>query len=402
MSTLTLDEVFNGTIFLLGAGASYELGCKVSTGMLQSLKEDIYNIKQDDPIYGDYRESFTELYNFLNACLAYQSHARNANSTSVSNNIYQSNVEDFILTLRKIINRDSILPLPLVGSWSDKLMLLQIRQKNIFHIFLDFIYKSLVHWLKHESDDKLNIFFKPIKEFIESTIEEDYKLRFFSLNYDLTLEHNFNRTGTHIVNTGFNKQEWNFNFMQNSSARIDLYKIHGSLDWYIDKEKEIIQYDIEHKAINESSDPSEIKPHIILGFENKLFSIDPFFTLIQELIVKLKDAKLIIVIGYSFFDNYLNNIIMQSIAKESSKKLLIVDPKWAKEGLRDFVNYVKYVQQNVPSMGLSNYGNIYEDRIEIYKGGKDGAGDFYKEFFANKAAKLIEKYSKLSEEENPF
>lgn len=41
--------------------------------------------------------------------------------------------------------------------------------------------------------------------------------------------------------------------------------------------------------------------------------------------VLLEEADFYIVIGYSFFDTYINNIILQGVNQDPDKKIIIVD-----------------------------------------------------------------------------
>lgn len=388
---MTLKEAFDNTVFLLGAGSSYEANCLVSKAMLNKLHQAIIDIPQDHAVYKDYKEAFIELYQFIRPSLSFQSDLRNIRSGG--SNLYSPNIEDYILILRKIINKDYVVPEPLVGSWSERLMRLEIKYHNIFEIYLNFIYEKVIEWVTPSDNYQAAIdLLTPFAELLKETNDEAYHINLFTLNYDLVFEKVFNKNSEFPVNTGFNSDGvWDEEWFDSEDAKINLSKIHGSLDWYLNEDDTccLANHEIAFNPLN----PEERKPHIILGFEYKLFSVDPFFTLLQKFIQKLKSSKLLVVIGYSFFDNYLNNIIIRHLNRNENARVLIVDPYWAsKEKPEDeFLKYLKLIQADTSNLNINNYTTLYSSRLEFYKnenGLMPGAKNFYKDFISNKCQKL--------------
>lgn len=404
---MTLKEAFDNTVFLLGAGASYEAGCLVSQRMLGNLHQSIIDIPQDHILYGEYKNAFLELYQFIRPSLSYQSELRNIKSGS-TDNLYTPNIEDYILIIRKIINKDYIIPEPLVGSWSERLMRLEIKNANLFEIYLNFIYEKVIEWITPTDDyAAAQLVLKPLVELLQSTNDEEYHINLFGLNYDLVFEKVFNKASEFPVNTGFNSDGiWSEDAFNTDEAKINYSKIHGSMDWFLSEDDTHALKD--HAIAFNPMNPEELKPHIILGFEYKLFSVDPFFTLLQQFIKKLKASKLLVVIGYSFFDNYLNNIIIRHLNSNENCRLLIVDPRWSgtEDPEGEFLRYLRQLQADTSNMSMNNYTTIYSSRIEFYKseiqGSKLGAKDFYSDFFANKCEKLIAFLNNINKEELEF
>lgn len=403
---MKLNELFDNTVFLLGAGASMEADCLMSSKMLDSLSKKINEIPADFKPYCEYKDGFKDLYKIVKSSLSYQAAYK---GISVDDELfYTPNIEDFILILRKILNKDYLIPEPLVGSWSEKLLILELKysQKgNIFQSFLDFIYYCVIKWLTPASYDKANELLEPVKKLLEETTDEEYYINFFTLNYDLVFEKVFNSSDSRPLNNGFSNNIWDATSFDIQNAKINLFKIHGSLDWY-KKEDETLSMPDHNTAFNDL-DPTEISPHLILGYENKLFSVDPFFSLLQEFIKKLDKAKLVVIIGYSFFDAYLNNILIKFLNSTDSKKLLIVDPKFSKieNGNEAFTNYLKLIQSDASTLNIDNYKTLPSSKITFYQADKDeiwGAKKFYSDFFSNKCQKLQEIYSELAKEDEPF
>jgi hypothetical protein len=108
---MNLDQVFKKVVFLLGAGASKDADCKLSSEMLISLKEAINNLTPSDKDFIDNKEDFNEIYSFILASLKYQSTLKDS---SISSNAYV-NIEDFVMVLRQLIDKEFVIPYPLIG-----------------------------------------------------------------------------------------------------------------------------------------------------------------------------------------------------------------------------------------------------------------------------------------------
>jgi hypothetical protein len=74
----------------------------------------------------------------------------------------------------------------------------------------------------------------------------------------------------------------------------------------------------------ENIDPNH-DPYIIFGYGAKTFSVEPFFSLIHNFRTLLKERSYIFTIGYSFFDPYINNLLLEAL-NHGGKKLIIVNP----------------------------------------------------------------------------
>jgi hypothetical protein len=356
-------------------------------------------------LYKDYKNAFIELYQFIRPSLSFQSDLRNIRSGGAD--LYSPNIEDYILIIRKIINKDYIIPEPLVGSWSERLMRLEIKYNNIFETYLNFIYEKVIEWISPTDDYKAaGELLAPFKTLLKETNDEDYHINIFTLNYDLVFEKVFNKDSEFPVNTGFNSDGlWDAKWFDSEAAKINLSKIHGSLDWYLNEDDTycLTNHEVAFYPLN----PEVRKPHIILGFEYKLFSVDPFFTLLQQFIQKLKASKLLVVIGYSFFDNYLNNIIIRHLNSIENGRVLIVDPYWASKDNPDeaFLKYLRQIQADTSNMNMNNYTTLYSSRLEFYKnvnGFVPGAKNFYADFIGNKCSKLINFHNQISNESLEF
>lgn len=316
-------NIFHDILMFTGAGFSKPAGCKLSGEMLKDL-ENKSNDEKDDTFITTEKKAIK----FLLACLEYQARWRFLESNEKY--FYTPNIEEFAVLLRRIKNRDNYLPYPVTGNWSDKIMLLEQEYKNgpqehegdlyssIERKIIDKCYKE---WL----DENLSLkYLFPLKNLLMDKLSDtDLKLEIFTLNNDLVMEQAFKEENT--LYTGFVSNKWvgfdkaDIDANTYTASRINYYKLHGSLDWY-----RLIDGSVINKKENENI---EIGPLIIFGHGSKVYTIEPFFSLLESFKEKLKEKKYYIVIGYSFFDPHINNLIFNALMNDDEKILLIVNPK---------------------------------------------------------------------------
>ena len=392
---MTLNNAFNKVVFLIGAGASVEAGCLMSAEMLNSLFEEINNLLISDEYYR-YKDDFREIYNFILASLNYQAILQDPKCR----NNYQCNIEDFVMILRQLIDKEFIIPSPLVGNWNEKILKWQIKYSDvdIFEQFKHYITFLLVnHWTKFDPN-KADGIIQPIRDIVSKS--EQIKINIFSLNYDLIFEDKLNTSHEKLLDNGFSEKEianvkrkcWVEDFNDdNSPAKINLYKLHGSLDWEYDE-------DIEDIIIKENVYDNQ-EPLIIFGSYSKMLSFDPFLYMLSKFRDLLHEATILFVIGYSFHDKYINNMIIQQLSINTidsySKKLIIIDP-YNSQTQAQFSDKLKLIQRNKSINDIINFSQLSPDRIKILK---ITANEFFKNYFSNDA-KLIK--DELSEIESDF
>lgn len=144
-------------------------------------------------------------------------------------------------------------------------------------------------------------------------------MRVFSLNYDLCFEKAKPTDYEYPLELGFDEgREWKwekFEAHESPDVGIYLYKLHGSIDWKRDSKNTLKTLD------NISSEPD-----LIFGTIDKLQSVDPYLFYIYEFRKFTLACRLIIVVGYSFSDEYINRLLRQALDKNLDRKLLCVGP----------------------------------------------------------------------------
>lgn len=379
-----LKNLFEKTVFLFGAGFSKYPGCFLSTDMLQSLQTNIKDISIDDNENYKNKECYSEIFNFILASLRYQNTIKYIGSDETD----YVNIEDFVMVLRQLIDKEFIIPYPLIGNWNDKITKWEIVDEEIFEKFKKFIISLLLSVWTDFSISKAQNQLGPIREILNS--HENFKINFYSLNYDLILERVFNSNTTRLLDNGFSERKidnnrvliWSKDYNNpNSTTKINLFKLHGSLDWEYDRGSEEII--INHDYIL-SRDPL-----LIFGSYSKMLSFDPFLYMLSKFRDSLEEATIFVVIGYSFHDKYINNLLIQQLnqntVNDAPKRMLIIDPSNKNITNSMFVERLKGIQDNKSIADIINFKQISPERIRLIP---MDASQFIKSYFDNDAKLL--------------
>lgn len=389
---MSIKDLFRKSVFLLGAGASVDAGCMTSRGMLSDLLLRI-NSLADEKL----KNVYAEIYSFLFATLKYKFSLEKQDEL-VARVI---NIEDFFMLLRQLMDKEAIVPDPFVGTWNNKILKWEFYNPNIFIEFRDFIIKNLrEYWTKSE-DIKSKDLLEPLKELTTNTSIDS--LDFFTLNYDLVFETLF-KSGEELE-IGFSSKVWRACFenyacpsggVSMPPAKLKYYKLHGSLDWWYDSDDE------EVRLVDDVS--KNTAPFIVFGTNDKVISVEPFLYLLGKFRERLSIADLYIVIGYSFSDQHINNLLLQQLKSNTIKKLMVIDSEYktetdVAENRKRLLEYIEDIQIKKSSGDFKNIIKISEEKIDIVP---LTAKEFYKEYFSNSAKKLQEYYESMVKSEQVF
>jgi hypothetical protein len=393
---MTLKEVFKKVVFLVGAGASKDAGCKLSKDMLESLKKEINGMPASEKNFAKYKNDFDEIYHFILASLHYQSTMRGLDP--------YVNIEDFVMVLRQLIDKEFVIPYPLIGNWNDKILKWELKNGDVFDQFKTYITLLLVSSWTRFDIDKAKEMLLPMREMLSHS--DNFKLNVFSLNYDLIFESVFNSPESKILDNGFSEKViseketriryWTEDFNdENSNTKINLFKLHGSIDWEQDQESEEV-------LIKDNIDDNR-EPLIIFGSFSKMLSFDPFLFVLSNFRTLLKEATIFVVIGYSFHDKYINNLLIQQLSQNTEedipKKLLIVDPCLKGINEAQFAEELKLIQDSKSISDIINFRQISPDRIKLIP---KTASAFYSEYFENNAEILKKELEETEKGDNLF
>ena len=286
-------------IFLLGAGASVEAGLPTASELFDRLSNDVNNSEWKNLLIELKKTSGNKFEDAISAL------------DFVSNQNF-SNLE---LNLLKIItnNQFDITKERLVDIYKliDYIKRLWINQKFI---------------IKNPENVK---YLFPLIEYCN-----ECKSDIFTLNYDNTIEI-ASKTLDIKYSTGFgNPNELGVEFFSTENFikkdhQFNLYKMHGSVGWFISKFSPDNLYNNVYKPLkyNENDFEEKIsKPAIILGSKNKLTSEGMYLDLLSIFRRELINATNIYIIGYSFTDSHINKYIQEVWSNYPKKNVIIVDP----------------------------------------------------------------------------
>lgn len=289
----------NKDIFLLGAGASVEAGLPNASQLFDCLSNDINNLS--------WKKLLIEL-------------------KKASNNKF----EDAISALEFISNQN----------FSNlELNLLKIITNNQFDITKDRlvnIYKLIDYIKRFWINQKFIIKNPENVKYLFPLIEycKENKSNIFTLNYDNTIEM-ASETLNVKYSTGFgypNELKTEFfstEIFSKKDHKFNLYKMHGSVGWFISKFSPDNLYNNVYKPLiynNNDFEEKISKPAIILGSKNKLTTEGMYLDLLSIFRDELKKATNIYIIGYSFTDSHINKCIQEAWCNYTPKNIIIVEP----------------------------------------------------------------------------
>lgn len=178
--------------------------------------------------------------------------------------------------------------------------------------------KTLV-WL---DDDLFVSRFDPM---IRSSIKDQIIIA--TLNYDNGIELAAKKLGI-PVDTGLGQWLTERNLGSRKSNSVSLLKLHGSIDWTMEpvpeKRGEILPHDTIRFVTPEELEKSLYPPALIFGGKNKLTVRGPFLDLLLDFRSSLFKSNRLIVIGYSFGDDHVNEYITQWFTEDESRKIVLV------------------------------------------------------------------------------
>jgi hypothetical protein len=308
--------------FLVGAGLVYDAGLPLSNDLTMKfrnhLREQVEINAKDNT-----NALLLQVYRFLVGGIRYQQGVLNRDPDG------PVNIEQLATAALRLKSRlDSPLA-PYVSGWNQKLVELESKKEGILSDFLEAIYSRLNSWLTVDDAAKI-AYLARLNDFKANAESMDI----FSLNYDLCIERAFMENAHAFVN-GFTESGWTPSKFQTTDIR--LFKMHGSLDWVEDEVHGICSVSMPRHAYADDFEGQK-PPLLIFGTDAKLTGKEPFLTLLHSFSSRLHDSDVLIVVGYSFQDDYLNEIVEQRMNRNTRLKIIVVSPK-----ATDVVRKVKFL-----------------------------------------------------------
>jgi NAD-dependent SIR2 family protein deacetylase len=152
-----------------------------------------------------------------------------------------------------------------------------------------------------------------------------------TLNYDNTIELSAQTAGIQI-DTGFESWSEKGDFSFNPEY-IPLIKLHGSIDWSLSQTRpsaeKLLFYETIQKVVPTDDANRGFRPAIVFGGRNKLTTEGPFLSLLRAFELKIRQCDRLIVVGYSFRDDHVNEYIRSWINGDTSRIIMIINPNIA-------------------------------------------------------------------------
>lgn len=169
------------------------------------------------------------------------------------------------------------------------------------------------------------------------------RLNIFTTNNDLYNEYALDSLNIHYIsgfsggiNKFFNPALFNYNFSKRMDTSIEkfepvenmvyLYKIHGSINWIEDEQNANTFFNIkEVSSISQRVEDKNVLIYPAPTKQNKSLG-SPYVEMFREFQKKLLEPHgVLFVIGYSFSDEHVNNVIYQALATNSTINVVILN-----------------------------------------------------------------------------
>lgn len=294
--------------FLLGAGLMAEV-LPMSIDLTNRFKD---HLSTTVPDHGEQKRlaQYLQVYRFLAGGIRFQQGVMNKDPD------VHVNIEQLATAALRLKSRQENPVAAYASGWHQRLLDLEANNKELLGGFLDEIYSMLEEWLTVGTPEKFAYLTK-LLDFQKHSQRVDL----FTLNYDLCIEKAFAEIKQGIPN-GFTEGCWQPALLQNATLR--LFKLHGSLDWVDDELRGICS--LQFPRHPQAEDFEGQRPLLIFGTDTKLTGKEPFLTLLYHFSFCLNSTDVLIVIGYSFGDDYLNEVIKQRMRGNTKLRIIVVSP----------------------------------------------------------------------------
>ena len=238
------------------------------------------------------------------------------NSISFTNSDDQKQFDEFVVILDKLNDlelalgelhiRDNVLGEIIFKTWE----LINKHDLEAYNQFinnkLDFPLAELIKYLIYSTDNKVSI---------------------ITTNYDRLAEYAASKAGSYICN-GFAQNYFgrftnlihqnNFKNLKGYNGHVNIWKVHGSLDWFKTNDDEDIQLPLQHKI------PIDLRPSIVTPGLTKYYEtqLEPFRTILTQADNEIENANGFLCIGYGFNDAHVQPKLISQI--KSNKSIIVL------------------------------------------------------------------------------
>jgi hypothetical protein len=325
----------NRIALLAGAGLSANAELPMSVALADRLRSTLMQLGQSTEgteaarVARERAKHWLALYNFLNGGVRFQEGVLDRNPDR------PVNIEQVAIAAEELIARSRNPLAAYAAGWHRRIDELEQQDPLLLKSFLEFTYSRLTEELTLKDPMKASYI-----EGLKDLCIEGRELDVFTLNYDLCIETALTAGSVPFSNGFDSKGVWSPS-MFSAPAAVRLYKLHGSLDWVDDEVYGLCSLQFPRHEIAQSIQSDETRPTLIFGTAHKLSAREPFLTLAYHFSQRVLKAKVLAIVGYSFGDEHVNQIIEQGMKKNSGLRVIVVAPD-AQRAVQD----VRFLDRN--------------------------------------------------------
>lgn len=366
---------------LFGAGASVDAGLPQTRELAEKIVE---RANSETPYHED--RSWVYSLNYVYGSMV------DYGSRKGGNPLESVDFERLISTLRLLKNKDNHEVTPFVSAWKPGAEGLAQSKPISTHDFSSHLTTSIVSGHSYEdliddirriaggTEDNSRSFvkaeekiFKIVKDTLNTLEDTSYLnpiatlaqeqpegIDVLTLNYDLAVETMAGLQDKEIC-YGFENWAPGTNLIWNKKSRfINLIKMHGSLNWELDTTN-TFSPQVQFKRLTNVTDG---RPWIVLGDREKLSTQGPTLALLRAAEESLASTQHLVVAGYSFSDDHINNLIQNWMAGDEKRSLAIIDPGFPDEIVRIYAEESSFIE---------NIIDFYGNRLYVFREGTANA-----------------------------
>jgi hypothetical protein len=150
---------------------------------------------------------------------------------------------------------------------------------------------------------------------------------------------------------------------------IRLLKLHGSMDWSIDHRAQLPGR-LPEVIVVRSEQPlvDRREPAIVFGQRGKLRAEGPFLNLLHEFDTSLMTAQHLVVVGYSFRDEHVNECVRRWINRDEERHITVVDPAFSPElNLYPSASFASQLATNLVARDLPTRPADFASRLTVIR-----------------------------------
>lgn len=149
------------------------------------------------------------------------------------------------------------------------------------------------------------------------------------------------------------------------TSGVRLLKLHGSIDWAWESIREEGYLPRHEVRVVANPVGDERQPVVVFGQRGKVRAEGPFLSLLAEFETALAAAEQLVVIGYSFRDDHVNELIRRWSAEDIHRTMLVVDPSWPADLTRRTHDFRRELEEHLMPPEWKD-PKPFDSRLEVW------------------------------------